>query len=169
MTDFRALCAELLAHAKKAQSIAAQDLWFGDEDDGLFGRADTALAAPELQPVAEESSVAEPAALAEQPVGAEVEPTLREEFTMILNEARCNSLSRIIGNIELGRRLVAVVKQFKHPTPIPATERLPGPEDLNGILEECWWYDHACWYLDTYQANYTHWLPANALPLPSND
>ena len=56
-----------------------------------------------------------------------------------------------------------------HPTPIPVAERLPGPEDLNGILEECWWYEHACWYLDTYQANYTHWLPANALPLPSND
>jgi hypothetical protein len=54
-------------------------------------------------------------------------------------------------------------------TPIPVAERLPGPEDLNGILEECWWYDHACWYLDTYQANYTHWLPANALPMPAND
>ena len=30
-------------------------------------------------------------------------------------------------------------------------------------------YYRACWYLDTYQANYTHWLPANALPMPSND
>jgi hypothetical protein len=76
MTDFRALCAELLAHAKKAQKIAAQDLWFGDEDDGLFGRADTALVAPELQPVAEESSVAEPAALAEQPVAPTYEEVL---------------------------------------------------------------------------------------------
>ena len=57
----------------------------------------------------------------------------------------------------------------RHPTPIPVAERLPGPEDLNGILEECWWYEHACWYLDTYQANYTHWLPVNALPMPAND
>jgi len=45
-TDFRALCAELLAHAERAQSVAAQDLWFGDEDDGLFDRARAALAEP---------------------------------------------------------------------------------------------------------------------------
>jgi len=50
MTDFRALCAELLAHAKKAQKIAAQDLWFGDEDDGLFDRADAALAEQPARP-----------------------------------------------------------------------------------------------------------------------
>ena len=44
-TDFRALCAELLAHAERAQSVAAQDLWFGDEDDGLFAQARAALRA----------------------------------------------------------------------------------------------------------------------------
>jgi hypothetical protein len=68
-TDFRALCAELLAHAKKAQRIAAQDLWFGDEDDGLFGRADAALAEQPDQPSFAELLMPPPsAALAEQPV-----------------------------------------------------------------------------------------------------
>jgi hypothetical protein len=69
----------------------------------------------------------------------------------------------------LERARAALAEQPVGPTPIPVAERLPGPEDLNGILEECWWYEHACWYLDTYQANYTHWLPVNALPMPAND
>jgi hypothetical protein len=69
-------------------------------------------------------------------------------------------------HVVVDRARAALAEQPVGPTPIPVAERLPGPEDLNGIIEECWWYDHACWYLDTYQANYTHWLPVNALPLP---
>jgi hypothetical protein len=87
--------------------------------------------------IIEHEEAERPAALAEQPVGPEVEPTLREEFTMILNEARCNSPSRVIGNIELGRRLAAVVEQFKHPTPIPVAERLPGAAEQALIKAEC--------------------------------
>lgn len=59
----------------------------------------------------------------------EVEPTLREEFTMILNEARCNSPGRVIGNIELGRRLTAAVDRFRRVQPEP-----DGPTDEE-ILE----------------------------------
>ena len=53
--------------------------------------------------------------------------------------------------------------------PVPVSERLPGPVDCDAE-DNCWWFDpHAdgAWYLDTYQSCYTHWLPANALPLPT--
>ena len=44
--------------------------------------------------------------------------------------------------------------------PIPVSERLPGPEDLdpNG---RCWVYQN--------EKSTTHWLPANALPFPENN
>ena len=53
--------------------------------------------------------------------------------------------------------------------PVAVSERLPGPEDCIFPTGECWWFDpHAdgAWYMDTFQGNYTHWLPANALPTP---
>jgi len=52
--------------------------------------------------------------------------------------------------------------------PVPVAERLPGPEDCDeeGI---CWWYDSpgGGWYMDALQGNYSHWLPHNALPIPT--
>jgi len=148
MTDFRALCFDL---------VEELEVWigYGDEADC----ADAHVVVDRAR-----------AALAEQPVGPEVEPTLREEFTMILNEARCNSPSRVIGNIELGRRLAAVVEQFKHPTPIPVAERWPEFSDCDP-QERVWTWnpvlDH--WKLSRINRSvHTHWLPANALPVPAD-
>ena len=54
--------------------------------------------------------------------------------------------------------------------PVPVGERLPGPEECDAE-GECYWFDPAgtgAWYLDTYQGNYTHWLPRHALPVPQS-
>ena len=61
--------------------------------------------------------------------------------------------------------------------PVLFSDRLPGPEDINE--------DGYCWLWDNYERiwdwtyirtrtkaemyDYTHWLPANTLPLPNND
>ena len=56
--------------------------------------------------------------------------------------------------------------------PVPASERLPGPEDCDAD-GECWWFDpvgtDGAWYVDTYQGNYTYWLPHWALPVPISE
>ena len=70
----------------------------------------------------------------------------------------------------------------RHPTPVPVTERLPGPEDCD---EEglCWWFSPAdppagtfgvaaCWVLRKHEPEddfRTHWLPSTALPLPQGE
>ena len=61
--------------------------------------------------------------------------------------------------------------------PLPLDSKLPGAEDINE--------DGYCWLWDNYERmwdwtyirtrtkaemyDYTHWLPANAIPLPTND
>ena len=69
------------------------------------------------------------------------------------------------------------------PTPIPVSERLPGPEDCQPWPDEpdadpwCWlgsnffdggweWEQRSVQFLRHYGNEYTHWLPAHALPLP---
>ena len=56
-------------------------------------------------------------------------------------------------------------------TPIPVSERLPGVGDLD--------HEGTCWMFHPVNLHYclcrpdpsvhTHWLPANALPLPTGD
>jgi hypothetical protein len=69
--------------------------------------------------------------------------------------------------VDLCRGAIKLFAQM--PTPIPVEERQPGPEDCDAE-DECYWFDPAgtgAWYLDTYQGNYTHWLPHHALPVPA--
>ena len=73
-----------------------------------------------------------------------------------------------LGQVDLVRRALA---RWGRPAiePVPVEERLPGPEDCDEE-DECYWFDPAgagAWYLDTYQGNYTHWLPHHALPVPA--
>jgi len=49
--DFRALAQELFKHARQAQAILiGEGLWDVDDDEGLFDRADKALATPPPEP-----------------------------------------------------------------------------------------------------------------------
>jgi hypothetical protein len=56
--------------------------------------------------------------------------------------------------------------------PVPVSERLPGPEDVEPKLRYCWWYnyiDQAWHYCDAGHCDrntWTHWLPHYALPVP---
>jgi hypothetical protein len=60
-------------------------------------------------------------------------------------------------------------------SPVSLSERLPGPDDVNEY-GNCWLWDayEYQWdwaYVRTKREaefyDYTHWLPANALPLPT--
>jgi hypothetical protein len=55
-TDFRALAQELLQHARVAQKVLiGEGLWDDDDqDEGLFDRADKALATPPPEPPTDE-------------------------------------------------------------------------------------------------------------------
>ena len=69
--------------------------------------------------------------------------------------------------VDLCRGAIRLFAQI--PAPTPVSERLPGPEDCSHPEGECWWFDPAsdgAWYIDTYQGNYTYWLPHYALPTP---
>jgi hypothetical protein len=67
----------------------------------------------------------------------------------------------------------ALAEQPVVPTPIPVAERPPKPGEL------CWWLEPdeddgygAQWSLFRLYGitdPYTHWLPANAIPVPTND
>ncbi len=150
-TDYRALCAELLAHAQTAQAVAVgEGLWDGSEDDGLFDRARTALALP----------------VAEGPTDEEL-----EDLADAMNTGGY-PMPAMRRALELwGRPTI---------TPIPVSERLPGAEDCDAE-GRCWFgmwgeFDGEMipdWEL-TRLEDYTNegrlriagWLPAHALPLP---
>ena len=83
----------------------------------------------------------------------------------------CESSNRASLNLERAAELL----QQQHPTPVPVSERLPGPEEMDGSLVWCgsqaaglpYWE----WCLDDIRhpgsSGYTHWLPANTPALPT--
>ena len=139
-TDYRELCAELVeAYAWCIEEYMTAPA----EEDTLIKRARALLA---------------------QPVAAG--PTDEELWALGSDDFRANYYPT--DAIAFAR---AVLARWGRPTPQPVavSERLPGPEDCIFPTGECWWFDpHAdgAWYVDTFQGNYTHWLPANALPTP---
>jgi hypothetical protein len=59
----------------------------------------------------------------------------------------------------------------RHPTPVPVSKRLPGPEDCDAE-GTCWaWHGTATsWGLFRLDPTvHSHWLPAHALPLPAGE
>ena len=79
-------------------------------------------------------------------------------------------------NRRLDRNIARRSRQQPLP-PIPVSERLPGPTDCNE-QGKCWFYSsessvmNAYWVLrkpDHQRTWDTHWLPANALPLPEEN
>ena len=163
MTDFRALCSELTEALDECQRPC------GDQpESALVWKAR--------------------AALAEQPV----EPTDEEIRTLADFDADfdCYETTDESGNVgdawecsdsQLLDFARAVLARWGQPavTPIPVSERLPGPEDCDA--------DGRCWLLyrsasmkmtpvwslvqsrSIFDGPYTHWLPANDLPVPAND
>ena len=56
----------------------------------------------------------------------------------------------------------------RHPQPVPVSERLPGPEDCDGE-GLCWVWNRTAYTWGVFRLDptvHSHWLPANALPLP---
>ena len=98
---------------------------------------------------------------------------------MTMNTDHILKLAEIIREVDGGNRLGAAALAeaiLSHPgsrwspavKPVPVSERRPWLEDCDAE-GECYWFDPAgtgAWYLDTYQGNYTHWLPHRALPVP---
>ena len=71
------------------------------------------------------------------------------------------------------RARAALAEQSVGPTPIPVANRLPGSEDCD-TEGRCWWFDSGTWIFLSFSQGFswgriTHWLPANALPVPAND
>ncbi len=126
------------------------------DEDELCLRARAALAEPE--PVAEESSVAQPA----DGEVAELVAWLRKTSSAAFMDGWPNEESI---NID---RAASLLERLSPPQPVPVSERLPGPEDCDERAR-CWWLtlDWAGPALWNQTSTPTHWLPANALPLPS--
>ena len=160
-TDWKALCAELL---QAVDEMPWQYDWKGNPvgplaeiDEAPFARARAALAQPE-------------------PVG----PTLDDivelcaDHEFILGIEGANEEESAKGLLEIAR---AVLAHWGRPalTPIPVSERLPGPEECDEH-GRCWaWNPESLWW-DYWQPKfirmnagdpYTHWLPGDAIPLPT--
>ena len=155
MTDFRALCAELLS-ALESEGYAH---WVnGPDEDALCLRARAALAQPEPEgPTDEElESVAR---------AAEIQ-NMKEQGGLTANDA-----NGVAAQLQLQRLagLRAVLARWSRPAPqpVPVSERLPGPEDCDAE-GRCWWWDGEWGLVEHRFLDYcvTHWLPAHALPLP---
>ena len=101
--------------------------------------------------------------MAERPTDEELEK-LAEPFSCVDEDGWTRTVYDEAGYAR------AVLARFGRPTPQPvaASERLPGPEDCEA--GECWAWDVAAesWNRTHYALcnHFTHWLPANALPIP---
>jgi hypothetical protein len=155
--DFRALCAELFTAIQlyTGQNPAAAEI----PSNELIGRLMDAMAATA-------AALAQP-----EPVGP-TDEELNDTYWKALD--RTNSVLHAAG-------LRAVLARYCRPaiTPIPVSERLPGPEDCDAE-GRCWvgsgrFTDdtdygpvdfNESWELCRCSPDDCCWLPANALPLP---
>lgn len=182
MTDFRALCAELVeawddlpweweSDFKGTVAGIHSDLY----DDIAVARARAALAEPEGPTDEELLRIAATA----------IDPYESSGISLGEYEPETECVVEVYGS-ELIAFARAVLARWGHqptpPAPVPVSERLPGPEDCttnprNGQGQWCWgWVQHDPipysgrwrmmrreWLADEAVA----WLPANALPLPA--
>ena len=185
MTDYRALCAELVRIADAFDGGTALTSNQGQALDGY-----SALAA--FRDVAARAR----AALAKQPVGAtdeellhvaaiSIEPYESSGIATGEYEPETECAVEVYGS-ELIAYARAVLACWGNPAPqpVPVSERLPGPEDCD-VEGRCWLWERDCGYSgckwalvdrtwslsqsDEDLSVYTHWLPAYALPLPEQE
>jgi hypothetical protein len=178
MTDFRALCAELVDAIDASRPYATP----------LLDRARAALAEP--QPAADGEVAATgksglqdgPAVQSREPASVIAEPS-DEELRRLYCELfmlRCDPLSLGTGPVRFARAVLARWGNYpaipdSSPQPIPVSERLPeaGGCDAEG---RCWQEELGtateppAWNLvpcsRVIEAPSKRWLPAHALPLP---
>ena len=159
-TDWKALCAELLAWAEKTSSH------YYKQADVLL-RARAALADGPAVPEGRE-----PASVTGQPTQRQL-MRLADEMGMAST-----------GDAALYAR--AVLARWGNPAaaPVPVSERLPGPKDCDAE-GRCWLWERDCGYSgckwalvdrtwslsqsDEDLSVYTHWLSAHALPVPEQE
>ena len=193
MTDFRALCAELVDEAIYLGSLPYEQ----DPDPDLIVRARAALAQPEPQgvimPVPGDAE-----GLAEvfwgrydqpEPQGPsdEVWEALKERLWHQY-ETRGYQGERFIYDSDFYTALDVVRQELAswgRPAiePVAVTERLPGPEDCDAE-GRCWWFNPglrassnphialSSWRLTHMLASKpmgTYWLPHHALPVPQQE
>jgi|688.fasta_scaffold773124_2 hypothetical protein len=184
MTDFRALCAELVAASKMADWEEYEEIW---------ARAEATLAQPE--PVApprpecfdfamdflgdpEETEVRRYVEALEARAALLPEPVAPTDEDQPMPAAIRDMPEQQQRWYALGWR--AVLARYARATiqPVAVSERLPGPEDCDAE-GRCWWFvpgdeeRPGAWYLDgqppareiRFYGN-THWLPHHALPTP---
>jgi hypothetical protein len=165
MTDFRALCAELLEALECEPSVQSDD-W-----SVLRANARTALAQPEPQ----------------EPTDEELKQMFHANDTLSKHcEAGTDWSEPLLMKYEFPAVARAVLARWGCPAieAMPVSERLPGPEDCD---EEgcCWWWrtdgveEH--WELTSLgdpirhnescapHVSYTHWLPYTAIPTPTRE
>jgi hypothetical protein len=155
MTDFRALCAELVSN------------W------------DNAVGDPDFCDVAEIMERARAALAQPEPQG----PT-NERLTWLWNHLQVSRRQLMalrgencLDDTDYQQFARSVLKQWGRPAiePVPVAERLPGPEDCDA--EGCCWAigERGNWMcvhvLGRSWSNpvYTHWLPHHALPMPQQE
>jgi hypothetical protein len=175
MTDFRALCAELVDAIDASRPYATP----------LLDRARAALAEPDGPAVQSR----EPASVVEQPSEQELLELMPQQMRDDLAAAaralagfdpdntKAASVFRIILNRHVADYARAVLARWgtAAPQPIPVTERLPGAGDCDAE-GRCWMRGkvEGDWRLvsatnpgvPNLKYCFTHWLPAHALPLP---
>jgi hypothetical protein len=167
MTDYRALCAELVELSAPTDSIPqlAERL---TKLSKLASRARAALAQPEPvapKPVVDYSRVPKNA----------TEAQIRAAAHYLVKKRNCDG--DLIPAIEYA------IARWGTPAiqPVPVRERLPGPEDCDAEgMCWGWWTDPTSEYweyvgvsapIEPYgsyipRSGHTHWLPANAIPTP---
>ncbi len=197
-TDYRALCAELFAAIQlyTGQNPAAADIPSNELVGQLMNAiAATAAALAQPEPVGPSMLRTERrdgpwgewnALISARPATEPVGPTDNELLGCMLKAAASVPSGQCTGILDWNKEAIAaaraVLARYARPTitPIPVSERLPGPEDCNAE-GFCWWFCAAdptvgtfgvaaCWVLRKHEPDdddwRTHWLPAHALPIP---
>jgi hypothetical protein len=176
MTDFRALCAELLEALENAIRVIYREdgTKHISTADPVIAKADAALAQPEPQGLTNEE-IEEAAKLIHASMRFAVPDNhytsdwVEHGNSLMQDEAR-----------RTARAVLARWGRFAI-EPVPVSERLPGPEDCDAE-GRCWvyWTRGTRWVLDHWidedfeqflaeplvEGAISHWLPHWALPVP---
>ena len=161
MTDFRALCAELLAELQNAIRVI-----YHEDGTRHISSADPVIAKAY-------AALAQPAPPAEGEVGelvrwlrqeaAEQHPGPGAALPSDVRDSLLDASAKLL-------RAAAFLAQ-RHPAPVPVSERLPEFSDSDGLDRVwCWNWAIGAWRLGRINWSiHTHWLPAHALPLPAGE